>query len=50
MYAAGYVIPPMIIFDRKCLKPEFTVGEIPGMLYAISGWIYSELFENWVSK
>ena len=35
--AAGYAIPPMIIFDRKRLKPEFTVGEIPGMLYAMSG-------------
>lgn len=45
--AAGYAIPPMIIFDRKRLKPEFTVGEIPGTLYAMSksGWIDSELFE-----
>ena len=33
MYAGGYVIPPMIIFDRKRLKPEFTVGEIPGMQF-----------------
>ena len=50
--AAGYAIPPMIIFDRKRLKPEFTVGEIPGTLYAMSGkgWIDSELFENWFSK
>jgi len=42
----------MIIFDRKCLKPEFTVGEIPGTLYAMSksGWIDSELFEDWFSK
>jgi len=50
--AAGYAIPPMIIFDRKRLKPEFTVGEIPGTLYAMSksGWIDSELFEDWFSK
>ena len=42
----------MIIFDRKRLKPEFTVGEIPGTLYAMSksGWIDSELFEDWFSK
>ena len=52
MCTKGYAIPPIIIFDRKRLKPEFTVGEIPGTLYAMSkgGWIDSELFEDWFSK
>ena len=28
--ASGYLLPPMIIFDRKKLKPNFTKGEISG--------------------
>ena len=34
--AAGYTMPPFVIFDRKNLKPEYTVGEIPGTLYGLS--------------
>ena len=47
--AAGYTIPPMVIFDRKSLKPEMTVGEVPGTFYGLSesGWMDSELFEEW---
>ena len=47
--AAGYVMPPMFIFDRKTLKPELTVGEVPGTMYGMSasGWIDHELFEFW---
>ena len=47
--AAGSVMPPMIIFDRQTLKPELTVGEIPGTMYGLSknGWIDAELFELW---
>ena len=50
--AAGYAIPPMIIFDRQRLQKEFTVGEIPGTLYGLSkkGWIDSELFDNWFNN
>ena len=46
--ASGYVLPPMIIFDRKKLKPNFTTGEIPGTAYGLSknGWIDSILFRN----
>lgn len=49
--AAGYSMPPMVIFDRKTLKPELTNGEIPGTMYGLSssGWIDSELFELWFS-
>ena len=35
--ATGYVMPPMVIFDRKQLKAELTQGEIPGTLYGLSG-------------
>ena len=47
--AAGYTIPPLVIFDRKTLKPEMTVGEVPGTMYGLSssGWIDTELFELW---
>ena len=47
--AGGYVIPPMVIFDRKVLKPELTLGEVPGTMYGLSsnGWIDSDLFEQW---
>jgi len=27
--AAGYALPPFVIFDRMSLKPELTVGEVP---------------------
>ena len=50
--ASGYLLPPMIIFDRKRLKPAFTVGEVPGTAYGLSkkGWIDSELFEDWFTN
>ena len=42
--AAGYVLPPMVIFDRKTLKRELTTGEVPGTMYSLSS-IDTELFE-----
>ena len=47
--AAGYVIPPLVVFDRKMLKPEMTIGEVPGTMYGLSsnGWKDEELFELW---
>ena len=47
--AAGYTIPPFVIFDRKALKPELTLGEVPGTMYGLSssGWVDSELFHLW---
>ena len=50
--ASGYVLPPLIIFDRKCLKPEHTEGEIPGTLYGLNknGWIDSDIFEGWFQQ
>ena len=50
--ASGYSMPPMVIFDRKRLKPDHCNGEIPGSVYGLSskGWIDSELFEVWFTK
>ena len=47
--AAGYVIPPFVIFDRKTLNPQLTIGEVPGTLYGLSrkGWIDRSLFSDW---
>lgn len=47
--AAGYAIPPFVIFDRKTLNPEFTRGEVPGTLYGLSqsGWMDRTLFSEW---
>ena len=42
--ASGYVLPPMVKFDRKTLKPELTTGEVPGTMYSLSS-IDTELFE-----
>ena len=49
--AAGYVIPPMVIFDRKTLSPGLTKGEVPGTMYGLSsnGWIDTDLFTQWFS-
>ena len=47
--AAGYCIPPMIIWDRKTLHPDMAEGELPGTIYGFSskGWIDQELFHIW---
>ena len=50
--AAGYAMPPMVIFDRKKLAPELTLGEVPGTLYGLSsnGWIDRDLFNHWFTS
>ena len=49
--AGGFCIPPMVIFDRKQLSTELTVGEVPGTFYGLSnkGWMDQELFDAWFS-
>ena len=39
----------MIVFERKTLKAEMTVEEVPGSMYGLSesGWIDGELFDLW---
>ena len=46
---AGYVIPWLVVFDQKTLKPEMTTGEVPGTMYGLSsnGWMDEKLFELW---
>ena len=46
--AAGYCIPPMVIWDRKKLSLELTAGEVPGTL-SDKGWMDQELFYAWLS-
>ena len=43
---------PLVIYDKKTLKPELTVGEVPGTMYGLSnkGWIDTELFESWFTN
>ena len=47
--AAGYVLPPLVVFSRKSLYPNLTIGEIPGTMYGLSdnSWLDGEIFENW---
>lgn len=50
--ASGSSIPPMVIFGRKTLNPQLSMGEIPGTLYGLSkkGWITRDLFLEWFKK
>ena len=50
--AAGYCIPPFVVFNRKTLSKELCVGEVPGTMYGLSqnGWVDSELFDLWFSN
>ena len=45
--AGGYCLPPMVIWDGKKIRPELTVGEVPGTIYGLSakGWMDQELFD-----
>ena len=47
--AAGYAIPPLVIFARKTFNQLLAVNEIPGTMYGLSdtGWMNSEIFCNW---
>ena len=47
--ATGVAMPPFVIFQRKTMNQEFTIGEIPGTLYGCSekGWINQKLFTHW---
>ena len=47
--AAGYALPPFVVFDRQTLNQAMTKGEVPGTLYGLSrnGWMNSDLFYHW---
>ena len=46
--AAGQVLPPMVVWDRKTLTPKLAEGEVPGTIYGLSpkGWMDQELFNQ----
>lgn len=51
--ATGNSIPPFVIFDRKNLNQELTLGEIPGTMHGLSPkscWIDTELFRDWFDR
>lgn len=50
--AAGYHLPPLLIFKRKTLPMSVLDNEIPGSMYCLSdsGWMDGETFDNWFSK
>ena len=50
--AAGYCLPPFVVFKRKTLSKEMCDGEVPGTMYGLSenGWVDSELFDLWFNK
>ena len=48
----GHFILPLLVFPRKCMKPELTHGTPPGSIHAChpSGWKQSEIFFPVVSS
>ena len=49
--AAGYVMPPLVVFKQK-VTTELSFGEAPGTVYgqSKSGWMTSELFDDWFKE
>ncbi|XP_037040649.1 tigger transposable element-derived protein 6-like [Bradysia coprophila] len=49
--AAGYYIPPMIIFPRVRMTASLMIDGPPGAIYKAhkSGWITEELFVEWLA-
>ena len=47
--AAGFFIPPLIIFRRKALNRALVDGEVAGTMYGLNdrGWMDYEVFDNW---
>ena len=48
--AAGYAIPPLVIYARANLTKALYQGEIPGTIYALSpgsGWMDGSTFYEW---
>ncbi len=52
MNAAGDVIPPFVIIDRKLFNSQYSVGEVPDTRYGLSpkGWIDTALFQDWFTN
>ena len=52
MSATGQCLPPMIVWARKTMTLNLTVGEVPGTVYGISdkGWMVQHLFKQWFER
>lgn len=50
--AAGYFLPPLVIFKRKTLPLSMLDGEVPGTLYSLSdsSWMDSNTFDHWFAN
>lgn len=50
--AAGLALPPMVIFEGKHLNYQWTLEEVPGTYYGMSGkgWTDQELFRHWLKE
>ena len=50
--AAGYAIPPFIIFGRNTYHPHLSNGEVPGTMYGMTpkGWMTQKLFFEWFKQ
>ena len=44
--AAGYAVPPFIVFARNTYHPHLSRGEVPGTMYGMTpkGWMTQKLF------
>ncbi|XP_065649038.1 uncharacterized protein LOC136078106 [Hydra vulgaris] len=49
--AAGFYVPPMLIYKRKRMKPEITIGAPPGTVFSTQekGWMSNEGFLDWLN-
>ena len=51
--AAGYCVPPMVVYNRKScfVSAEMVQGKIPGTAYGFSskGWMDQDLFGYWLN-
>ena len=51
--AAGYCVPPMVVYNRKScfVSAEMVQGEVPGTAYGFSskGWMDQDLFGYWLN-
>ena len=50
--AAGFAIPPFIIFSRSTYHPHLSKGEVPGTMYGVTarGWMTQKLFFQWFKE
>ena len=50
--AAGFSLPPIVMWDRHLLSLELNIEEVPDIIYELStkGWIDYELFNVWFTN